>query len=682
MEIFDCKTYPYDELLSLKAARRGPGRSRHSARWYADVIATFDIEATNVRKIQQAIMYHWQCCIGGRVVVGRTWEEFAELLDQIDQHLPKGLTFVWYVHNLAYEWQFLRAIHQFDPLPPRSEWHNEVFCVTGRKVVRALIGTRFEFRCSYFMTNMSLREFLKRMGVEHGKTELDYSVQRWPWTQLSPEEMEYCINDVLGLYEAIRIFFDSGGYNLATVCMSSTGFVRQDFKRAMRQDGEGMTMVRRCAPSYQVYLHIRRAFRGGNTHCSRLYVDTELENVKSFDRSSSYPDVLVNMLYPVEPFYRDLNVKHIADLWDRTPYLLCVKFENIRLKDPYNGCPYLSIHKCQTLLGCIDDNGRVCRADQLETYLTDIDTKIVAEMYEWDSDRVVSCYRSEYGRLPQGYITTVMEYYRQKTKLKTAPKDVEETEEDKKSRELAYLRAKQRLNSCFGMAATNPCRTNLIFNGIDFSPADDMTEQEALAKANRNAFTLYAWGCWCTAWARFWLQRAIDICGTNFVYCDTDSVKYLGDVDLSELNDEIREISQRHEAYADDPAGVRHYLGVYEEDSEPGGYKKFKSMGAKKYAYVDSKGLHITIAGVSKSGAEEMEDIKNFREGFIFRKAGGTEAVYNDDPHGVFGIDGHTIKLTPNIYLEESQYKLGMTMDYKWIIRLSPEEFDKYLKTR
>ena len=350
--------------------------------------------------------------------------------------------------------------------------------------------------------------------------------------------------------------------------------------------------------------------------------------------------------------------------------MLFVQFEEIELQDPFDGCPYIPVHKCQTLSGEINDNGRVIKAKRLSIYITDIDYMIIKDMYQWQSDKVISCYRSEYGRLPQPMIDVTMEYYRKKTELKGVD-----------GQEVYYTKSKNKLNSIYGMCATNPVRTTLRFNGKEFVPLED-NEEILLERANKRAFTVYAWGCWCTAWARYWLQRAIDLCGHQFVYCDTDSVKFIGDVDLSDLNDEIRELSERHAAYADDPHGCRHYLGVYELDTkEP--YKKFCSLGAKKYAYEDDKGLHITIAGVSKSGAEEMQTIDNFREGFLFTKAGGMEATYNDDDdNGTLEIDGHEIKLTPNIYLEQSTYRLGITMEYKHLFRLTQEQYDKYLKTR
>jgi hypothetical protein len=670
LEVYSCRTYPFEELCDVRPARSGPGRRRSGSSRYANVLATFDIETTNMHEIKQSFMWHWQACIEGKVIVGRTWEEFSEFLERIHESLPEGLCFVWYVHNLAFEFEYLRAIHHFDERPLRPGVDSEVFCVTGRQVVRALIGERFEFRCSYFLTNMSLREFLKKMNIEHQKTEMDYDEIRYPWSPVSDEDLAYCIADVLGLYEALKVMLAADHHTLASVPMSSTGYVRADFKRAMRRDPDALAVVRSCAPTYNAYLHLRRAFRGGNTHCNRCYTGVILDHVSSYDRASSYPDVLVNMPYPVKPFYIDLKVKRLSDLWDRTPYVLFVQFEEIELQDPFEGCPYIPVHKCQTLSGEINDNGRVIKAKRLSIYITDIDYMIIKDMYQWKSDKVISCYRSEYGRLPQPMIDVTMEYYQKKTELKGVD-----------GQEVYYTKSKNKLNSIYGMCATNPVRTTLRFNGKEFVPLED-NEEILLERANKRAFTVYAWGCWCTAWARYWLQRAIDLCGHQFVYCDTDSVKFIGDVDLSELNDEIRELSERHAAYADDPSGCRHYLGVYELDTkEP--YKKFCSLGAKKYAYEDDKGLHITIAGVSKSGAEEMQTINNFREGFLFTKAGGMEATYNDeDDNGTLEIDGHEIKLTPNIYLEQSTYRLGITMEYKHLFRLTQEQYDKYLKTR
>ena len=652
-------TFPYDILKYIPKSRYSAGHPKNHRKSYADIICTFDIECTNMEEIKQAVMYHWQACIDGMICVGRTWEEFQRFLDGIDQWLPKGQCLVFYVCNLGYEFQFLRGIHDFT--------EEEVFCLEGRKVAKCEIGSRFEFRCSYCLTNMSLRQFLKKMGVEHQKTELDYSVRRFPWTPLSDQELEYCIIDVLGLYEALRKMFKADGNTISNVPLTSTGYVRADFKKAMR-DGGFIPMVRECKPSYEVYLALRRAFRGGNTHANRCYTGIILDNVTSYDRASSYPDVLVNMPYPVRPFVKD-NTRDPDELLDGFPYVMCVDFFDMDLIDPFWGCPYLSIHKCYNLQGAINDNGRVVRAKRFQTWLTDIDLAIVRQQYKWSRAVITTCYRSEYGLLPAAMKDVTMDYYRRKTELKGV-----------EGQEVYYNKAKNKLNSIYGMCATNPVRTSLIFNGKDFE-VKEVDEREELEKANKKSFTVFAWGCWCTAWARWWLEKAIRLCGDKFVYCDTDSVKFVGSVDFTELNAEIQAQSERHQAYADDPAGVRHYLGVYEHDAD---YRRFVTLGAKKYAYEDQNGqLHITISGVSKGGAAELGKIENFQEGFIFRKSAGQEAAYNDEwMEEPVEIDGHLLQISPNIYLSESEYTLGLTLEYKRLFYLTQEDFYKLIRTR
>ena len=78
-----------------------------------------------------------------------------------------------------------------------------------------------------------------------------------------------------------------------------------------------------------------------------------------------------------------------------------------------------------------------------------------------------------------------------------------------------------------------------------------------------------------------------------------------------------------------------------------------------------------------------MGKLENFREGFIFRDSAGLEAFYNDvameEP---LEIDGHELIVTPNIYLSQGRYRLGLTQDYKWLFRLTQEQYDKILKSR
>ena len=233
------------------------------------------------------------------------------------------------------------------------------------------------------------------------------------------------------------------------------------------------------------------------------------------------------------------------------------------------------------------------------------------------------------------------------------------------------------------MAAQDPVKDTIQFINGEYIP-QDVPLEELLNKSNKKAFLAYQWGVWCTANARMELHKAIMETAEkgnkhNFVYADTDSIKTIGKLDLSKYNERQKKLAQKAGAYAADPAGVVHYMGVY-EDETPQAYRAFKTLGAKKYAYVDGKGLHVTVAGVNKSkGAPELKTIENFNEGFVFYDAGGTESVYNDNVYIETERDGHKLVITDNVIIRNSTYTLGLSGDYE---RLLNRVFEiKYAET-
>ena len=207
----------------------------------------------------------------------------------------------------------------------------------------------------------------------------------------------------------------------------------------------------------------------------------------------------------------------------------------------------------------------------------------------------------------------------------------------------------------------------------DFVIRED-DKRQLLEDANKKAFLVYSWGIWTTAQARFELERALrlvhDTPGADPIYCDTDSVKYIGDVDFTQFNKERENRARKHGGFAVDTSGQTHYLGVMEPDGE---YDEFITLGAKKYAFSEHGKIGITVAGVNKKkGAEELTaagGLKRFKEGFVFRKAGGTESKYNDHPEIEYiNREGHDLKITANVYISDSEYTLGITGEYRRII--------------
>lgn len=656
----DTFNYVYIEETPCQKRRRGNQGRRNNERKYKDIIAAFDIETTNDDESMQAFMYVWQAQVDDMTVMGRTWEEFRSFLGRIAERLKEDEYLIIWVHNLSFEFQFLRTIYDFAP--------EEVFAVESRKVLKCEMMDHFEFRCSYLQTNMSLAEFTSKMGVANKKLsgeDFDYSKVRYPWTPLSDQEMEYCVNDVKGLVQAMEKQLEAEHDSLYTIPFTSTGYPRRDSRAAMRHFNK--YDLKKMLPDYEVFKLLRACFRGGNTHSNRYYSGLIMKDVKSYDRASSYPDVMINRYMPMGPWMKDENVDINWIL--RRIYrqhracLMKIRLYNVRLTDPGWGCPYLAKAKCENVIRGDVDNGRLLAADYAETVITDVDFRILMEEYSFDYLECVEFYHARYGKLPLQLRNTVLQYFHDKTTLKGVP-----------DQEVYYMKQKAKLNSIYGMCVQSPVKQTIDFLDDFVERHDD--EEELLEKANAHAFLSYAWGCWITAWARYELELAIRLVGNGFVYCDTDSVKYIGDADFTQLNDRLKRISKENGACARDRKGKMHYLGVWEYEET---YKTFKTLGAKKYVYTHEDGsLGVTIAGVNKKkGAEELAKhggVTGFRPGLIFREAGGTESVYNDHPPMTELIrEGRSVPIGPNIYIRDSEYTVGITGDYMRILERAQE---------
>lgn len=623
------------------------------ARTYIDCLCAFDIETTTIDELDQSIMYIWQMQIEELTIIGRTWEEFRAFCEQMVEGLAAGVYIVIFVHNLSFEFQWLSEVFK-DSL-------ENVFCMDSRKVLKCDILGHIEFRCSYIHSNMSLGEYTKKMKVKDFKLSgdtFDYSIKRWPWTPLSSfrdYELRYVINDVKGLVQAIRVEMDLFKDNLYSFPLTSTGYVRRDTKEVL---GKYKDKIRALLPGLDLVLMLRDAFRGGDTHANRFFAGTVIDNhiIHSVDISSSYPSVIVSEKYPMSQFkpVRNIDFDRIYGFirTGRYAYVMEVVLYDVELRDHFFGCPYIPRAKAVGIVGGVFDNGRVLKAERLAMTITDVDLKILLEEYDFKIE-ILKAYKSRYGELPFEYRNLVLGYYEKKTRLK-----------GDEANKVYYDKTKALLNSLYGMMAQNPLREEIVYIGNEFK-SEERTPEELLTNYNRTAFLCYQWGVWVTAYARRNLHRGIHYVldnGGEFLYTDTDSIKYYGDVDFTKLNNAI----QKKAAFSEDLKGRRHYMGVWEPEED---MSEFITLGAKKYGYrtLDGK-LHITIAGVNKrKGAEELErsgGLSSFKTGYKFTTAGGSEVIYNDDNYGPYTIEGHDVDIIKNIVIKDSYYTLGVTNEY------------------
>lgn len=470
-------------VLKERTAKVEGKKVKTSVPFINEIIA-FDIEATNLKDIEQAVMYIWAIQVGDDVTIyGRTWDEFLYFITHAKAAI-KEKHLVIYVHNLGYEFQFLKGIYSFTD--------EDVFATDTHKVLRCTMYSTIELRCSYHLTNLSLDAFTKQMGVQNKKLsgeKFDYSKQRFPWTELSDYEMQYMTNDVKGLVQALKKKFENTHDDIVTIPLTSTGFVRRDVKKAMEQYNQWN--IRTIFPSRTVYKLLREAYRGGNTQANRYFAEQIVENVSSYDMVSSYPNVLLTEFYPMSKFKADpvWTKEHIWRLIKNKKAIVArFGFGNIRLKNPNCPCPYISRDKCRGLN--VKDkknvkiwNGRVLKADFLETTLTDIDFKIIDSMYVWDSFTVSDLYVANYGPLPKPLKDTILHYYTEKSRLKGTEKDDPDY--------VYYCMLKALLNACYGMMVEDPCKSTVEFDGDDFTKEPIESIEKRLNQLKYNAVLVY-----------------------------------------------------------------------------------------------------------------------------------------------------------------------------------------------
>lgn len=631
----------YDLFSDLELLPAGHKKSKSK---YVNGLFAFDIETTNIDEIGQAIMYIWQCQISSDItVIGRTWNDFRYFYDHVNEALAGNI--VCLVHNLSFEYQFLKSVIPVD----------DVFAMDTRKVLKFTSG-RFEFRCTYIHSNMNLARYMKAMDVpeEFQKKTMDYKRKRYPWTRIKKEDLQYAVNDVAGLRIAYLNEMEKDGDNLYTIPLTSTGYIRRMAKETIRRSGY---YIRDMLPDREVFDMLRSEFRGGNTHANRWNANLLIRNeeIWSYDISSSYPSVMLTERFPCA--FVEHDPKRLKEMIKAgRACLFRIRMFDVKLKNDFWGCPYISKSKCEIINGGDFDNGRVLSADAIQCVLNEIDLEIIASEYSFRFE-ILKLYTARKTMLPYAFREMLMQLYRDKTELKGVD-------------DYLYGKAKNKFNSCYGLTVQNPCKPEITFQeGV--LKESEIDEDELIRRYHATGWLPYQWGCWVTAYARLKLEKGLRaIPAEDFIYADTDSIKFIGDhhCAFKKLNEALIQ----PDLYAIDKKGNKHFIGIYEQENDRS-YKAFKTLGAKKYCYVDADDqLHLTVSGVSKSkGAEELKKIENFKEGFIFYEAGGSEAVYNDfPPMDHYTIKGHDVEITSNIMLLDSTYTLGLTEEYRRLINL------------
>ena len=589
---------------------------------YINIPAAIDIETTSFysKKYDKdiATMWIWQFGLGDMVILGRTWEEFKTWIDLLNLWLKdcyKGANLLILDHNFSFEFQWIKGWLKWNR---DKNGVPEIFAKSDRSILYAKCGC-VEFRDTLSLTDLPLAKLQKNYGLDVGKLkgDLDYNVLRTNKTEtISYDELAYCINDVKVLCDLFKKYIVPEFFEVDKLLpLTSTGLVRQDmmeeFKSMSKEEQKKMrSKIRNAQPSEQIY-HIFRewVFRGGYVHANTIACNyLGKEKFWSKDLKSAHPSQMLLRLFPYKFHKRNNNCfKQILDDARNKTYAFfgIFVFKNIRSRTYHS---YESKSKIIAETGGKYENGRLIEARTLKVCITDIDFFNYEMLYDWDSVEPTLLYQAKYEPLPDYVRKTVMKYF---TLKETLPKD-----------SIEYMRAKRKLNSCFGCCATSLPEQELVFD-------EDMNEMR-LSGISRSydelvrwLILLPQWAIWIAAYTRNDIVRSITEDGTtqnyglDCIYYDTDSNKVRNPEAhewwFEKFNKERYEEVLKMECYNFDRK-LFYKIGSFDFEYEG---DRFKVLEAKRYLVKHGNEIQVTVAGMVKGSLEEYcekqrkQDIKD-----------------------------------------------------------------------
>lgn len=669
---------------------------------YLNVPMAFDIESSSFYDEDDnkaSCMYAFTLNINGKHIEGRTWEEALNYFNEIHKAYVTTLenrVIIW-VHNLSYEFQFFRC---------RFKWH-KVFALSEREVCYALTEDGLEFRCSYILSGYKLSKLGEQCvnyPVAKMVGDLDYSKIRHSKTPLTAKEWKYIYHDGLVVVSYIQQCIEREHNNITNIPLTKTGYVRRYCRNMCMYDGTHSNNTNKYLKyraiiksltinSLDEYLQLKRAYIGAHTHANPLIVGRVMKDVYSMDFTSSYPAVMLySNNFPMSKGTR-IKIKSKEEFEDYINNYCCifdVTFYNIESITPYEHM--IPASKCYVKEKPLVDNGKIVKAEKISMSLNEVDFKTFRQFYKWDSMGIKNFRRYLKGYLPKNLILAILHLYKNKTELKgVAEKFIE------------YMSAKSDLNSVYGACVTDICRDEIIYNDKN-EWSHEAPEYEKLIKKynlSRNRFLYYHWGLYVTSLAKANLASGIIELKYDYLYSDTDSVKFINYMDHKKYFDTYNKnvkikLLNMCKFYKINPEliepcnikGEKQLIGIWDYEGETASdghllptYKEFKTLGSKRYMvkYPNDE-YSFTVSGCNKKLAIPYllnkakilkEDVMNLFDDEMFIPAeytGKNVHTYLD-----FEIKGQVTDYLGNVgayheyssvHLEPVEFTLSLTANF------------------
>lgn len=620
---------------------------------YSNRIYGFDIE-TSTTPTHNVV--HYLSCFNyldiengqtGEPFFCRTYQDINNYLINLNNEAEKeNKTYICFIHNLAYEFDFLIKNVDF----VKNNFNNENSLFIKSRIPLFFRCKNIEFRCSYKLLNNSLKNIGELIGFK--KLEIDYTNKYYPFSELPEIEYKYNARDVELMLRAIYNEFNNWEW-LKTVNdlpYTSTSLTRKNNKFINSKKNKNY-LTAYC--NYQKKFtkdfieFLEHIFSGGYTHSNAFYTGKVLKNVYSFDLISSYPAVMLLKKFPkffklyrgkykvnylTKIFKNNINYyKNNKDYSQPFEYaFLCtVVLKNVKAKNINNNLILpISFSKCLNWKNVKLDNGRIYKADEIEISVNEIDLYNFYLFYDFDiADCSKLLYTNCFSFLPEFITNSVKSYLYEKSTLKRIIAKIEKNQDleaidffnnlkndyiysddvinnililDKKEQshllKNLYQKSKEKLNAQYGINVEKLLKDEFKYN-IEIDEFFTIEKTEITDKVFYRDFLI---GLYITAYARFNLFDFGYTLAKNkiqLIYSDTDSWKIKGDEKtifklLDEYNNKVLETESKN----------LYNIGCFDYEIK---YDYFSSLGCKKYITINNNIVTTTIAGISKKNTSE-----------------------------------------------------------------------------
>ena len=477
---------------------------------------------------------------------------------------------IYYAHHLKFDYAFIfAAIHDQD-------LHIDELITGTSQIVRRVIvtnrdGESFELRDSYSLFACSLGEVFQNWNTDFThKHEVIYYETRPVF--VSDEFMAYFRADVLGLAEALSHRLALGANKLTT--SSDSKYL---LEQSVNDDFAG-TRTRNPfrawffpSLSYDTDKRLRPWYRGGYCYVSPEWSRRTInEPVSVYDKNSMYPEIMQNRILPYGPPYEFSGRPPAAGL-----FVVCITVDWCELKP---GWPPFLINGLKNAWLSHEYVSQVSEDDRehLRTfYLTNIELDLFFRAYTYSGLVYHGGYRF---KSRTGVMRSYIEHYGA-MKRENGPRR-------------AF--AKSMLNAPSGKFGESP--DGLLYRSVMTAGVQKFKEKP---EEERKPFYL-PMSIFITAYGRCELIEQIHAVGSDFVYCDTDSVHCAGAHEHQFDIDPVRFGAWKHE----------------------GVFSRSKYLRSKRYAHETSDGVvSYVCAGI------DSDDIARALPGLDFFEPGASVTV-------------------------------------------------------